>query len=192
MVNPIYTRDDQRLPSELKRIQRSLDDVQRPTGTERERSLMRLEAQVAELQARSSHVATPPDIEITATTPGTFTSASGGMTFPAPEGGGRVATLQFSGEVIRVSSSGNITVWMEVLLNGVTAWKRQAAFVVGDALSAPPAWGNPSLDNFLQLDVPGDAAANMTIRLHGHTFVAGAVTARMQNITATLTYGDLI
>lgn len=189
MVTRRYTRDDHRLPAELKRIQRSLDDAQRPTGTERERSLMRLQEQVDELFARSTHTVSPADVNLTADTPGEFPTVSRSFSFPPPQGGGRVATLALSADFVRTSSSGNMTIFLELLQAGSVTWRRTGALVVGDTASAPPAWGQMSLNDFIQVTVPSESAAGMAVRLYAHTFMAGTVTARMQNIQATLTYG---
>lgn len=213
MVKPFYVPADKRLPTELKRIQRSLEDVQRPTGTEKDRTLMRVQAAVvllatqqaelaaaqaataaavAELEARSAHSLSPANLSISAATPGVFPTEVRSLSFPAPVGGGRVATLALSAEFVRTTASGNVTIWIEILQNGVSTWKRSGAFYVGDTASAPAAWGNPSINEPMQLEVPNAAAASMQIRLHAHVFTAGTVTARMQNIRATLTYGARI
>lgn len=220
MVNPRYVPEHKRIAREFKQLRRSLGDIQRPTGTEKNRSLLKLEqaiealetqqatletqqaalaaaqrdlgVTVAELASRRSHEVAPALLPITATTPGQYPTASRALNFPPPEGGGRVATLLLSGEFVRTSATGNLTIWVEILQAGSSTWKRGAAFVVGDTLSAPPAWGNPSISDFIQLNVRNEAAAGMAVRLHAHTFVAQTVRAEMRNITATLTYGGRI
>lgn len=55
MVKAYYTSQDKRLPTSLARIQQSVRDVQRPTGTEKSRALLQLEAafdELADQQAR--------------------------------------------------------------------------------------------------------------------------------------------
>ena len=196
MVNGIYIAGDRRLPAELKKIQKGLGDVQRPTGTEKNRSLLALEEAVGELQvtvaelsARSVATRSPADLTISTDTPGQWPSATRAFSFPAPSGGGRVATLALSAEFVRTTSSGNITIFLELLQNNAVTWRRTQALIVGDTQSAPPAWGNPSINDFIQITVPNAAAASMSIRLYAHTFVGGSVAARMQNIQATLEYG---
>lgn len=56
MVNPIYVPSDKRLASELAVIQKSVRDVSRPTGTEKSRALLQIEAAVAELQDQQSRI----------------------------------------------------------------------------------------------------------------------------------------
>lgn len=192
MVNSIYISGEERLPESLKQINRSLSDIQRPTGTEKTQTVLQLQESVDELTARRSHTVTPADFSISASTPGQYPSASRSFSFPGPEGGGRVATLALSAEFVRTTSSGNITIFLEILQNGVVTWRRLSALVVGDTASAPPAWGNPSISDFIQIRVLNAAAASMQIRLYGHTFVSGAVTAEMRNIQATLEYGPLV
>lgn len=196
MVKMIYTPEESRVPVELKKIQDSVRDVQRPTGTEKERSLLQLQqavsglqVTVAELAARKVYTTSPAAFNISTTTPGPFPEASRAFSFPGPEGGGRVATLALSADFIRTTSSGNITIWLEILQNGVVTWRRPGALYVGDTASAPPAWGNPAINDFIQIVVPNEAAASMEIHLYATSFVSGTVTARMQNIQATLEYG---
>lgn len=199
MVKPNYTPPARVVAEQLRKVRRAVADAQKPTGTEKARSLLQLgeavsvlEVQVAELNARSVDVETPADVTISAATPGVFTTATRSMTFAAPEGGARVAMLHMSAVLERVTESGNITVWVEILQNGVSTWKRLAAFYVGDTASAPPDWGNPAWGEPIQLAVANAAEASMTLKLHAHVFVAGTVTARMKNITATLEYGARI
>ena len=196
MVNPVYIPNDRRLPAMLRDIQRGVKDVQSPTGTEKNRTLMKLEEAVTELQeqqaeilAQSVHVFQAAPIQVTVNTPGLFPTFTRAISFPPPVGGGRVATLSLSAEFVRTSASGNVTIWVELLQNGISTWKRSGAFFVGDTASAPAAWGNPSINEPMQIEVPTALAAGMTVRLHAHTFVAETVSARMQNIIATLSYG---
>lgn len=196
MVKSFYTPQGSRIPDTLKSLASSIKDIQRPTGTEKERVILNLqtqvvdlEAAVAELSARTTYTTSPEDFTISTDTPNEFPTATRDFSFPAPEGGGRVATLALSGEFVRVSSSGSITIWLEILQNGVVTWRRTGAFYIGDPASAPPAWGNPAINDFISLRVPNAASANMQIRLYASTFVAGNVVARMQNIQATLEYG---
>lgn len=186
----IYTRDDKRLPAMLKQTQRSIRDAQRPTGTERDQTMLQMREQVAELLARRSFTRRPADLSISVSNPGSYPTATRAVQFPAPEGGGRIATVHLSAEFVRTSSSGNINVFIEVLSAGSVVWKRQAAAYVGDTASAPPGWGNPGMNDMFQIPVPTESAAELTIRIYGNTFVSGTVSARMQNIAMTLMYGD--
>ncbi|UOQ58548.1 hypothetical protein MUN78_06920 [Leucobacter allii] len=189
----MYTPDDKRIPAELKRMQRSIADSQRATGTERERSLLRLQEQVEELVARSVTTLEPADLDISADTPSMFPTATRAFTFPAPQLSGRVATLTLAADVLRTTSSGNITLWIELLQANVVTWRRTGAMFIGDANSAPPGWASTQyLNDTIQIAVPSEAEASMQLRLYAHTFVAGTVTARMQNIRATLEYGARI
>ena len=54
MVNRSYIPTDRRLPAELSRMRQSIEDAQRPTGTERERSLLRLQEAVNELETQQA------------------------------------------------------------------------------------------------------------------------------------------
>lgn len=199
MVRPFYTPAAARLASELRKTHRGLEDVQRPSGTERARTLMNLQktvgdldAAVAELTAQSVHTFQPAPLDVAAGTPGAYPTFTRAMSFAPPVGGARVATLTLAAEFVRTSSSGNITIWLEILQAGTSTWKRTSAFYVGDVASAPAGWGDPSMNESVQLTVANAAQAGMTIRLYTHTFVSGVVNARMQNIAATLTYGARI
>lgn len=199
MVKQFYTPDTARLASELKKVHRGLEDAQRPTGTERDRTLLKvqqavgeLDAAVAELTAQSVHTFQPAPVEVSAGAPGAYPTFTRAMSFAPPVGGARVATLSLAAEFVRTSASGNITIWLEILQAGTSTWKRTGAFYVGDVASAPAGWGDPSMNESIQLVVANAAQAGMAIRLHTHTFVSGVVNARMQNIAATLTYGARI
>lgn len=186
-----YTRDDARLPAELKAIQRQLDDATSPTGTERARSLLQLQKQVDELVLGRSVVSTSPaDLDIQAGTPNAYPSFTRAFQFPAPAGGGRVGSLTIAAELARTSSSGNITVWIELLQNDAVTWRRTGAFYLGDAISAPPGWAEVQhMNDTVQVEVPDAANARMALRLYTHTFVEGVVNARVRNTRATLQYG---
>ena len=56
MVKSFYTPTDKRLPTELARIKQSLGDVQRPTGTEKSRSLLKIEAAIVALQDQQGRI----------------------------------------------------------------------------------------------------------------------------------------
>lgn len=201
-----YVSREKRVGIEIRRLQRSISDVQRPTGTEKARTLEQMQETIdklalqqtailatqAEQDARSAHPTSLAAVTISATTPGLFPTVTRAMPFPPPVGGGRVATLSLSAEFVRVEASGNVTVWIEVLQNGVVTWRRTGAFFVGDTASAPAAWGNPSINEPISLFVEDEADASMQIRLYAHVFTSGTVTARMQDIKATLTYGARI
>lgn len=209
MVSGLYrpTSDDRRVPEEIRKLSASVRDVQRATGTEKNRSLLQLQealeevegvvnglaTTVAELSARKAATVSPANFTISTNTAGTFPTASSALfTFDGPAGGGRVATLAISAEFVRVTATGQITIWMELLQDGVVTWRRPGALYVGDPASAPPAWGNPAINDFIQIQVPDAEAAEMQIRLYCTTFVAGTVTARMQNIQVTLEYGPTL
>lgn len=206
MVKPQYIAPQRRVAVEIRKLSRSVRDVQRPTGTEKARTLEQLQeavatlevqqaaviATVAELSARDAHPTTIPNFTISAATPGLYPTVTRDLPFPPPQGGGRVATLSLDAEFVRVTADGNITVWIEILQKGASTWRRSGAFYVGDTASAPAAWGNPSINEPISLVVEDAAAADMQIRLHAHVFVSGTVTARMQDIRATLTYGARI
>ncbi|PRI10912.1 hypothetical protein [Leucobacter massiliensis] len=105
MVTRFYTPADKRLPTELRRIQRSLADVQSPTGTERDRVLMRLQETVEKLEdaakvftnstgamhTGASWMPAPPSVEASSlsrkfrvTVTGGSTGGSTILTFSAP------------------------------------------------------------------------------------------------------------
>ncbi|MEV8336968.1 hypothetical protein [Leucobacter sp. NPDC077196] len=196
MVRAFYTPTDKRLPRELLNIKKSIADAQRPTGTERERALLKIQEQVSsiqavvdELQAQQTHTFQAAPIDISTDTPNQYPAATRNLAFPGPAGGGRIATLGLSAEFERVSASGNITIWLEIVQNGVVTWRRSGAFYVGDPASAPPGWASPAINEPIQLKVANAAQANMQIRLYATTFVSQTVTAQMRNIVATLTYG---
>lgn len=56
MVKAFYTPTDKRLPASLAAIQKSVRDVQRPTGTEKSRSLLQIEDAIAALQDQQSRI----------------------------------------------------------------------------------------------------------------------------------------
>lgn len=57
MVKAFYTPTDKRLPTELARINQSLRDIQRPTGTEKNRSLLGIEDALSALQDQQARLA---------------------------------------------------------------------------------------------------------------------------------------
>lgn len=199
MVNPYYIPSEKRLPEELRKLQASVRDAQRPTGTEKKRTLLNLSMAVDELtltveeqSARSSHSVTPASMSISSSTPGLWPSTSTAMVFPEPTGGPRVATLHLSAALRRDSGTGNMSVFVEVLQDGASTWKRHNAFLVGDTASAPPSWGNPELNELIQIGVADADQANMAIKIYGHVFVGDPITVAVEDIIATLTYGARI
>lgn len=56
MVDRRYTPSDKRLPAELVKIQESLKDIQKPTGTEKNRSLLKLQEAVSLLEVQQEQL----------------------------------------------------------------------------------------------------------------------------------------
>lgn len=75
MVKAMYTPEQARLAATLKNQARSISDVQRPTGTEKNRSLLKLEHAIAELADQQDRIEDSARI-YSASTGATHSSAS--------------------------------------------------------------------------------------------------------------------
>lgn len=147
--------------------------------------------QITELSSgRRSHTATPEALTVSATTPGAYPSFTRDFTLPPPEGGTRSATISVSASFVRTSGTATITIWLELLCEGSVIWRRPNNIPVGDAVSSPSAWGgSPGISDAFFTVVP-TGYTNYTLRAYTGTFVSGSITADIQNLSITITYGD--
>lgn len=151
-----------------------------------------LQSQQEELiLGRRSYTATPSALSISASTPGEFPTYTREFSLPGPYSSGRSALFSVSLSFRRTSSSGNMTVWTELLRGTSVIWRRSSAVVVGDTLSAPPAWGNPGFSDTISIPTPSEST-DYALRFHTHTFTSGTVNGIVENMSVTVTYGDTL
>lgn len=134
------------------------------------------------------------EIKVTATTPGVFPTVTTPFSLQPPRGGDRAGTFTVSGDIVNTSgpsSTSSITLWFELLRDGVAIWRKPNSIIVGVAPSAPDSWGDAGFSDTFSLVVP-EGASNYSLRIYTHTFVAGTVSASVLNFTATLVYGDRV
>ncbi|WP_353144745.1 hypothetical protein [Acinetobacter pragensis] len=195
MPRQFYIPDEQRLATILKQQARSLSDVQRPTGTERERTLLRLQQAVDELQARTSSTVTAASVSAVANDPGTGTAwgqASRSITIPAPAGGSRYADVSITGALSGGSSTvpeRSVTAYL-MLLYGSTVLDTQTMLVPGSGSSDwPPGWGTRF--NLMSTQLVGLTPQALTLRIHVSAFGGGGtVTVTGSALSATVRYGQ--
>ncbi len=183
MPRQFYVPDERRLTNILQQQARSLSDVQRPTGTEKERTL-------AELGARMSETIQPGDLTVTGNaTTNPFPTASRALAFPAPQGGRRAAVLTFSGMLTNSGSGSDaVTAFVEVVHAGTRVWTGEAN--VPRMTSAPAGWSE-QVAGAVTIRVPSGASPALSIRLHRVGFTGTITTLALSEIVATLTYGGI-
>lgn len=211
MVKRLYVPDDKRIPVEFKKIRASLDDIQSPTGTEKNRSLLKLqeavdaveeaveavEVVVAELNARSSRTQSLSDLSVTQaappSTPGSvlWGVASRIFTPQAPVGGGRYVDISVSGSISGSNSSGSMpTAHLQLLQNGGPVASEVLQVPPSGAVAYPSGWNTRfrvATDTLL-----GDSSAVFTLRLSvGVYYGGGTTTITLSDIAATTRYGQL-
>ncbi|WP_416444759.1 hypothetical protein AB3K78_15570 [Leucobacter sp. HNU] len=196
MPRQFYISDEERLAKILKQQARSLSDVQRPTGTEREQTLARLQSAVAELDARVASTISAPDFSVTATDPGgapgnaNWQSGQRQFVLPTPSGGARFADISVSGDLAGSSSAGTQPTAYLAILNGnsVVATEMVGVPKAGSA-GYPPIW-NPRFR--LSADVLVAATPfPLTIRLYVGAYSSGGnVTITVTSLSATVRYGQ--
>ena len=210
MVKSFYTRDDQRLPNTLKQITKSVSDVQRPTGTERERTLLKVQDAldklalqqqavadaVAELQARSTHQATPAAVTLTyGTGYGQKGPTTRDFTLPAPQGAQRTATLIGSGifEWAGGTSTAALGIYLRLeLWQGSTMIAADVANVSNNPF-VPAAFNGDAFSVTVSVKIPAGTNAAFQLRLYGYRSADGGTATdagRVTNLSFTLAYGD--
>lgn len=188
MVRQFYTRDDQRLPQILKQQQRSIADIQRPTGTERGLAIANLTLAVAELQARQSITVFPANLAVSGNaTVAPFPSATRDLDFAAPVGGRRTAVLTLGGLLTNSGGvSNSVQAFVEILHNGTRVWGTDSS--VPKPTSAPSGWAE-QVAAAVTVRVPAGAPPQLQVRIHRVGFTSTVTTLTLSQITATLTYG---
>ena len=203
MVKSYYVPDSRRLADTFKGLQKSVADVQRPTGTEKERLLEKLAAQqlilsdaIAELQARSSHQATPADLTLVyGTGYGQKGPATRTFTMPAPTGARRTALLVGSGNFEWAGSSGSaalgIRLRSELWLNGALIATDVAE--VSNNPFIPASFSGDTMSFTASVKIPAGAPVQLELKLYGYRSADGGTTTdagRVAALSFTLTYGD--
>lgn len=152
--------------------------------------------QLDELQARSSHLATPPDMTLVY---GTGFGQKGPVEslfeLPGPTGGGRVSTLVGSGvfEWAGGSSTSAIPIYLrlEVLHQGVLV--ASAVEQVSASPFLPAEFGGNAFSAVASIRVPESNTAQFQLRLYGYRSASGGTASdagRVRDLSFTLTYGD--
>lgn len=180
MVSAMYTPTDKRLPTELARIQRSVRDVQRPTGTERERSLLRLEEAMLELAAQQAQLASQQaQLEaVVAALPVAFAGENVGggftpstswqtvatLTIPRPAGKTKASVMALASTVINWSVAGSAAwpvVSARVLVNGSAG----PAVPLGQGVSAAASSVSGRASGAAMRASSADGSGNVTVLL---------------------------
>lgn len=144
MVKQFYVASDRRLSNQLGALSRQVADIQRPTGTERDQSLLKLQQAVTDIQGQQATLAAQQaDLLARATfstTPAGLTLIHGGsvgesgpvartITLPPPVGSARSAVIYGSGSVAWTGTSttglqigDSVTVGIEFRQNANRIW----------------------------------------------------------------------
>ncbi|MFD5599171.1 hypothetical protein ACFWHR_03845 [Leucobacter sp. NPDC058333] len=203
MVSRIYTPDDKRLPAELRRMQKSLADTQRPTGTEIARTLLKQQEAIdsalqaiAEIQARSTYQVAPPALKLTY---GTGFGQKGPETLdfemPGPLSGRRAATLIGSGtfEWAGDASTSALGIYLRLeLWQGSTLIAADVANVSNNPF-IPAAFNGDSFAAAASVRIPAGANPKFQLRLYGYRSADGGTATdagRVKNLSFTLNYSD--
>lgn len=116
VVKALYTPADKRLASELKSANRSIRDAQRPTGTERERALLKLQEAVDAIPVAVAAEQVGGEFSPT----GAWQTVAA-LTVARPAGKSKAAAMALSSTVINWSVAGSAAwpvVSARVLING--------------------------------------------------------------------------
>lgn len=198
MARQFYIPDEQRLANTLQQQARSLADVQRPTGTEREQTLLKLQAALEELQARASKRVTTSDLSVKAVDPGTgaggtviWANGQRDFSLPASTGSRRIAGVSVSGGLHSANTGNSMPMVFLLLLHG--------GQTVGSASYAlplttgyyPPGWSS-RFTMPVNLVLPS-TATTLTLRAYVSTYPQGGTTTiDLTDLTASVTYGEQI
>lgn len=203
MVKAYYTPDSRRLADTFKGMQKSVADVQRPTGTEKERLLEKLAAQqlilsdaIAELQARSSHQASPADLTLVYGTGfGQKGPATRSFSLPAPQGAQRTALLIGSGNFEWAGSASSSALGIRLrseLWLGNKMISTDVAEVSNNPF-VPAAFSGDTMNFTASVNIPAGAPVPLELKLYGYRSADGGTASdagRVANLSFTLTYGD--
>lgn len=210
MVKAFYLPEDRRLAGTLRTITRSVEDSQRPTGTERDRTLLKVQdavdkisAQsqalaeaVDELQARATHQVAPAALTLTyGTGYGQKGPANRNFTLPAPAGARRTATLIGSGIFEWAGGTAPASLGIYLRLELWQGSKLVAADVanVSNNPFVPATFNGDSFSVTASLRVPSGASPAFQLRLYGYRSSDGGTSTdagRVANLSFTLSYGD--
>lgn len=191
MPRQFYISDEERLAKILKQQARSLSDVQRPTGTEREQTLARLQSAVAELDARKSQVFVASNLAVTGSaTVNPFPSAVRELEFSAPAGGTRSGVLTVSGLLTNSGSPSNaVQAFVEILLRGSRVWAGEAS--VPRMTSAPAGWSE-QISATVTIRAEANTPPPLSVRMYRVGFTSASTTLLLSDLTATLAYGAML
>lgn len=117
MVRQFYVPDDKRLPAVLKQQARSLSDVQRPTGTEKDRTVRRLGETVAALPIPGLELDSSAGFAVTGDW---VTRASATLTVPAGRTLARVMGIA-NAEALDDLTGGVTNTRLRILIGGVAS-----------------------------------------------------------------------
>ena len=206
MVKQFYTPADKRLPSSLASISKSVRDVQRPTGTEKERSILKLQnaidtlnVTVAELSARSSHQASPADLTLVyGKGYGQKGPATRDFSLPGPSSGRRTALLVGSGNFEWAGGSSGSQISQGIYLRlelrmGNTLLGVDTAQVSANPFE-PASFSGEDATFVTSIRVPANTSPSFQLRLFGFRSADGGETTdagRVANMSFTIQYGDL-
>lgn len=155
---------------------------------ELERQQLEIEANVAELQARSTHFDSPANLSVTGNaTTAPFPSATRNFSFPAPTGGRRAAVLTFSWDYTN-SGSSTVSAYADIRQGSTIIWQSPQGQSVPWGASAPPGW-SPGASGLASVRVPA-GGSTFSLRIHRVGFQTTTTTLSATNISAVLQYVD--
>lgn len=145
---------------------------------------VQIQNQVTELNRRSTHSETAAFISFASGSGGSYTNQSRTMTFPAPVGGTRSATVVVQADDPR----GAQLLFLEIEMGGVVVF----ASSVSDSTSYPTGFVNTFSTAFTARVTTTSASRTVRVRMYGTNLSGGSTTIRLSNIRATVTYGELV
>lgn len=203
MVKAYYTPADKRLPATLSQLQSSLRDIQAPTGTEKERSLLKLQEQqlvlsdqVAELQGRASHQVSVAELNLVYGTGwGEKGPVTRNFTLPGPGASRRTALLVGSG--LFAWSGGTAAAALGIYLRlelwqGSTMLGADVANVSNNPF-IPAAFNGDSASFVASVQIPAVTSQVFQLRLSGYRSADGGTVTdagKVTNISFNIQYGD--
>lgn len=170
-----------RLDSTVNRLDTTVDRLDATVNT--------LNTTVTELQNRKTLSTSPAALSVSgnATVP-PLPSATRNFSFTAPNVR-RAATLIVSATFSNSNNAHTARAFVEILFQGVVILRWDGA--VPGTLSSPPGWAE-TMSVARSITVPSGTNPAFTIRMYRLGFTSTSTTLTMENISASLQYGDQV
>lgn len=153
------------------------------------RQIEELNGQVTELTARRTMSVTPADLSVTGNATITpLPSATRTFDFPAPDDS-RAGVLLVSATFTNSNNTQTARAFVEILFQSQVILRWDGA--VPNNASAPAGW-TESMSVARSITIPSGTAPVFTIRVSRLGFTTTTTTITMNNISATLQYGDKV